>query len=158
MANVVCMVDNVYQLLIDSTSLLNWSDTSSLENNVFKFAIDEDDIETYPQVLVHNDSNVVNFVSDKGFEWLNSVMFEFTDTPVNYFNEDDTRMTKIGDILRAFQLKVDSVIAELICNPNIAYMPIKQLKLVDLGIASSELSGKETGRLLKSMYVVEFWG
>jgi len=153
------MVDLVFDLLGDSTSLANWADTTSLEDNLFKFAIEEEYINTvFPQVLIHNDFNVVSFVNDVGFEWTNGVLFEFTDTPVNYINEDDTKITKIGDLIRLFQLNVDSVIQEIICSPSISDMPIKTLKLIDLGIASSELSGHETGRLLKSMYSVEFWG
>lgn len=157
--NVVCLIDNVYQLLNDSTSLLSWSDTTSLENHIFKFAIDEEYInEYYPQVLVHNDFNTVNFINDVGFEWTNGVLFEFTDSPNRYFNDDDTKMTKIGDLIRSFQLNVDAVIQEMLCNPNIPYLPIKTLKLIDIGIASSEVSGHEAGRVLKSMYTVEFWG
>lgn len=156
--NVVCFIDNIYDLLSESTNLQTWADTTSLENHIFKFAIDTDYINSYPQVLVHNEFNVISYVNDRGFEWTNSVLIEFTDSPNRYFNDDDTKITKIGDLIRLFQLQVDGIIQEIACNPTIATMPIKNIKLIDMGVSSSEISATEAGRVLKSMYSIEFWG
>jgi len=157
--NVVCLIEDTYTLLEANTALQTWSDTTSLENHLFKFAVDEEYINAYyPQVLIHNDYNTVNYVSNVGFEWTNAVLVEFTDSPNRYLNEDSTKMKKVGDLLCEFQRNVDAVIQEFACNTGIFNMPINTIKLVDIGIASSEVSSHEAGRVLKSMYTIEYWG
>jgi hypothetical protein len=60
MANVNCLIDIVYNLISDSSSLQSWSstDSTSVSDHLFKYAIEQDYIMTiFPQILISNEND-----------------------------------------------------------------------------------------------------